>query len=80
MPPATTFPRLRAVIVDTLSLEENQVQLSSNYVNELGCDSLDLAELQFQTEKAFGIEIPDAVAEKQLTVQATVDYLDSVLP
>lgn len=74
----TTFERLRAVIVDTLSVEESQVQLSSHYQNELGCDSLDLAELQFQTEKAFGVDIPDAIAERQQTVQETVTYLDSI--
>ena len=73
-----TFERLRAVIIDTLGIEENQVQLTSHYQNELKCDSLDLAELQFQTEKAFGIVIPDAIAESQQTVQETVTYLDSL--
>jgi acyl carrier protein len=74
----TTFERLRAVMVETLGIEESQVQLSSHYQNELGCDSLDLAELQFQTEKAFGVDIPDAIAESQQTVQETVTYLDSL--
>jgi acyl carrier protein len=74
----TTFERLRAVIADTLSIEEDQVQLTSHYQNELGCDSLDLAELQFQTEKEFKVDIPDAIAESQQTVQATVTYLDSL--
>ena len=78
-PSTTTFQRLRTVLADTLGVAESQILLSSHYVNELGCDSLDLAELQFQTEKAFGIGIPDALAEQQQTVQDRVTYLVSVI-
>jgi acyl carrier protein len=54
--------------------------LTSNYVNDLGRDSLDLVELQQNTEQAFQVEISDADAEQQKTVQDTVTYLDKVRP
>jgi len=77
---ATIFQRLQVVIVETLGVDVTEVVPTANYVNDLGADSLDLVELQQNTEQAFQVEIPDADAEQQQTVQDTVNYLNKVLP
>ena len=51
---------------------------SINYddkLDELGLDSLDLVELIMALEEEFDIEIPDADAEKVVTVGDVVDYI-----
>ena len=47
----------------------------SSYINDLGADSLDIVELVMALEEEFDIEIPDADAEKVVTVGDVVDYI-----
>jgi acyl carrier protein len=75
----TVFQRLQVVIVETLGVDVTEVVPNASYVNDLGADSLDLVELQQNTEQAFQVEIPDADAEQQKKVQDTVNYLNKVL-
>jgi len=77
---ATVFERIRKVTVEQLGVKEEEVTPSSNFVEELGADSLDLVELIMALEEAFStperkITIPDEEAEKILTVQDAMDYL-----
>lgn len=52
-----------------------EVSMSSYLTNDLGLDSLDMAELVIQLGKALGFEIPDEEAEKFHTVQDVWDYI-----
>jgi acyl carrier protein len=77
---ATIFERLRAIIVEQLGVEEEEVVPSASFIDDLGADSLDLVELIMTVEEQFSnptrkIEIPDEDAEKLSTVQDAVDYL-----
>ncbi|MBO7466186.1 MAG: acyl carrier protein [Bacteroidaceae bacterium] len=67
--------RVKAVIVDKLGVDENEVTLEANFANDLGADSLDTVELIMEFEKEFGIQIPDDAAEKISTVKDVVDYI-----
>ena len=73
----STFDKVKEVIVDKLGVEEDKIESSASFVDDLGADSLDTVELIMQLEEEFGIEIPDEDAETITTVQAAVDYLDS---
>ena len=72
----STFDKVKEVIVDKLGVEENKIETSSSFVDDLGADSLDTVELIMQLEEEFGIEIPDESAEKMMTVQQAVDYIE----
>jgi acyl carrier protein len=48
---------------------------SASFVDDLGADSLDLVELIMAMEEAFGIEIPDEVAEKITTVKDAIEHV-----
>ena len=63
------------IIVEQLSVDKDKVVPSASFVDDLGADSLDLVELIMAMEEAFGIEIPDEVAEKITTVQDAVDHV-----
>jgi acyl carrier protein len=77
---ATTFERVRRLIVEQLGVEEDQVTPSASFVDDLNADSLDLVELIMSMEEEFSkdgatLEISDEDAEKIVTVQDAVDYL-----
>ena len=51
---ATVFERVRAIVVEQLGVEENEVALTSSFVDDLDADSLDLVELIMSLEEQFG--------------------------
>lgn len=69
------FEKVRKIIADCLSLDESEVKLSSNFVDDLGADSLDVVELVMALEEEFDIEIPDDEAENVKTVENVVEYI-----
>jgi acyl carrier protein len=67
--------KVKQIIVDQLGIEAGDVTPASSFVDDLGADSLDRVELIMALEETFGIEIPDDDAEKIVTVQNAVDYI-----
>jgi acyl carrier protein len=66
------------IIVEQLSVDKDKVLPGASFVDDLGADSLDLVELIMAMEEAFGIEIPDEVAEKITSVQKAIDHVKTV--
>jgi acyl carrier protein len=50
---------VKAIIVDKLGVDENEVVTEASFTNDLGADSLDTVELIMEFEKEFDIQIPD---------------------
>jgi acyl carrier protein len=71
--------KVKAIIVDKLSVEETEVTNSASFTNDLGADSLDTVELIMEFEKEFGISIPDDQAEKIATVGDAIAYVEDNL-
>jgi acyl carrier protein len=69
--------RVKAIIVDKLSVEETEVTNEASFTNDLGADSLDTVELIMEFEKEFGLSIPDDQAEKITTVGEAVSYIEA---
>ena len=68
--------RVKAIIVDKLSVEESEVTNEASFTNDLGADSLDTVELIMEFEKEFNISIPDDPAEKITTVGDAIKYVE----
>ena len=68
--------RVKAIIVDKLSVEESEVTNEASFTNDLGADSLDTVELIMELEKEFNISIPDDQAEKITTVGDAIKYVE----
>ena len=71
---ATTFEKIKAIVVEQLSVDEKDVIPTASFVEDLGADSLDLVELIMSLEESFStperkLEIPDEAAEKIVTIQ-----------
>lgn len=69
--------RVKAIIVDKLGVDENEITNEASFTNDLGADSLDTVELIMEFEKEFNIAIPDDQAEQIATVGQAVDYIQA---
>ena len=71
------FDDVKAVVVEQLNVNPDEVKEESKFVEDLGADSLDVVELVMALEEKFDIEIPDEDAEKISTVGDAVEYIKS---
>ena len=69
--------RVKAIIVDKLSVEETEVTNEASFTNDLGADSLDTVELIMEFEKQFGITIPDDQAGEISCVGDAIAYIEA---
>ena len=69
--------RVKALVVDHLGVDENEVTATASFIDDLGADSLDIVELVMAFEEEFGVEIPDDAAEKITTVKDAISYIDA---
>ena len=69
------FEKVKKIIVEQLGVAETSVTMEASFIDDLGADSLDIVELVMALEEEFDIEIPDADAEKVVTVGDVVDYI-----
>jgi len=67
--------KVKAIIVEQLGVEEEEVNMDSSFIEDLGADSLDIVELIMAFEEEFDIVIPDENAEKIRTVGQAVKYI-----
>ncbi len=71
------FDDVKAVVVEQLNVNPDEVKEESKFVEDLGADSLDVVELVMALEEKFDIEIPDTDAEKIITVKDAMSYIES---
>jgi acyl carrier protein len=68
--------KVKSIIVEQLSVDEEEVTPDASIVDDLGADSLDRVELVMAFEEHFDIEIPDEDAEKITRVKEAVEYIE----
>ena len=68
--------KVKKIIAEKLSVELEEVVPEASFVDDLGADSLDLVELIMSMEEEFDIDISDEDAEKLVTVQDAISYID----
>lgn len=69
------FQVTKNIILDKLNVEEEDIKLSSSFIDDLGADSLDIVDLIMAFEDEFGIKIDDEDVEKLSTVKDVVEYI-----
>ena len=72
-----TEEKVKKIVTDHLGIEESKITLDSNFIEDLGADSLDTVELVMAFEEQFNIEIPDDAAETIKTIKNAIDFIDS---
>lgn len=70
------FDKLKDIIVEQLSVEEDDVTLEANIQDDLGADSLDIVDLIATIEDEFDVSIPDEAVEEIKTVGDIAAYIE----
>jgi acyl carrier protein len=68
--------KVRQIVSEQLGVDEAEVTPSASFIDDLGADSLDQVELVMALEEAFNMQVGDEDAEKILTVQNAIDYVE----
>ncbi len=69
--------RVKKVVIEHLGVDDDKVTDNASFIDDLGADSLDTVELVMAFEEEFNVEIPDDAAEKILTVQDAISFIDA---
>ncbi|HHY50553.1 MAG TPA: acyl carrier protein [Alphaproteobacteria bacterium] len=69
--------RLKKIVAEQLGVDESKIVPEARFSDDLNADSLDLVEMIMSLEEEFGVEIPDEDAEKILTVQDALTYIEA---
>ena len=75
MNPDAILEKVKEVIIEQLSVEDDAIKLETSFIDDLGADSLDIVEIIYGLEEAFDMQIPDSEAEKITTVGDVVEYI-----
>ena len=72
------FEKLKNILVDELSLNSDAIVMTAELANDLGINSLELADLVLRCEEEFGIEFSEDDIHKFITVGDVVNYLEAL--
>jgi len=69
--------KVRKIVAEKLSVDLEEVVPQASFIDDLGADSLDLVELIMSMEEEFDMEISDEQAEKLVTVQDVINFINA---
>ena len=72
------FERLKVLIIEKFSVQEEDVHMSSKF-SDFDADSLDIVDLVMGIESDFNIHIPDELVEKITSVEEAIYYIQEAL-
>lgn len=72
------FEKLKEILVEEINVNPDDVVPSAELVNDLGINSLELADLVLLCEEQFDIEIDENAARNFVTIQDVVEYLEKI--
>jgi acyl carrier protein len=73
---ASVEERVKDIVAEQLGVDKEKIKRESNFVNDLGADSLDTVELVMELEEEFDISIADDAAEKIQTVGEAIEHIE----
>lgn len=69
------FEKLKEIISEQLSVDADDIELTTSFKDDLGADSLDLFELVMALEEEYNCEIPSDDLSSIATVEDVLKYL-----
>ena len=73
---SATGQRVIEIVSGKMGKATDAVTLDMSFVNDLGCDSLDIVELMMDFEDAFDLSISEEDTEKISTLGDAVKYIE----
>ncbi|MEK6536342.1 MAG: acyl carrier protein [Actinomycetota bacterium] len=71
------FEQIKAMLIDQLGVDEEDVKMEASFQDDLDADSLDLVELIMEMEDKFGVKISDEEAQNIRTVSEAVEFVSA---
>lgn len=71
------FDKIKALLVEELSINADDITMEAELENDLGINSLELADLVFLCEEKFSIQIDDNEIKDLVTVGDVVKYMEN---
>ena len=71
------FDKVKAIFEEQLGVSQDEMQLDTNFKDDLGVDSLDLYEIVMKMEDEFDVEIPAEELEDVATFEDVLNDLKS---
>ena len=68
--------KVKEIVSQQLDVEVGNIKPESQFIEDLGADSLAIVELVLAFEEQFEIDIPDEHTEKIRTVKDAIDYIE----
>lgn len=69
--------KLKEIIAEQLSVDADEIELTTSFKDDLGADSLDLYELVMALEEEYNVEIPSEDLAQLNTVEDVIKYLNA---
>ena len=70
------FEKVKNLLMEELRVDENKITMAAELANDLGVNSLELADLILLCEEKFNLTIDDEDLHKFITVGDVVAYLE----
>ncbi|MBR6922350.1 MAG: acyl carrier protein [Clostridia bacterium] len=74
------YEEFRQLLIDKLEIDPDLIKPDAQLANDLGINSLELADLVLFCEDKYDIEIDDNALQSFITVNDVVEYLSGIIP
>lgn len=72
------FEKVKQILIDELQIEEDLITPDAELSNDLGINSIELADLVMICEDKFDVEISDENIGQFVTIRDVVNYLETL--
>ncbi len=73
------FDKVRTLLSEQLGVSEEEIDLNTDVVEDLGADSLDVVELIMALEEEYGLVITDEAVHDLKTVGDIVSFIEGMI-
>ncbi len=71
------FDEVKEILAEELDINTDDIEMTSNLMDDLGADSLDAIDIVMSVEDQYSIEVPDEVIKSIKTVEDIVSFIES---
>lgn len=71
------FDEVKEILADQLDINTDDIEITSDLMDDLGADSLDAIDIVMSVEDQYSIEVPDEVIKSIKTVEDIVSFIES---
>ena len=73
------FEEIKAMLVEEMSIDESEIKPDAEFINDLGFNSLELADLVALCEEKYDVDLEEEKIREVVTVSDFANYLESVI-